>query len=173
MQPPKHQTRGPAKHQDPTTAAQHIEKVANPQDGPLGTTTSSQRDIYLKSLGLGSCETSSFIRRQGLRMGIPGPLLPHRVEQGLVSSLLPRPPRPQEERCHVRIEKVQKNTSKTTTFTQKGVPASIGMDGLAKAPPTQLTGPFSGLLKLEVHLLGTGHSASRLKLPEGGLPRPH
>ena len=54
-------TRGPANQWDPRGVVQHGEKVPHPQHIPFRTTTPSQKEIYLKSLGLGSCKTSSFI----------------------------------------------------------------------------------------------------------------
>ena len=89
----------------------------------------------MKILGLESCKTSSFIGRQGLEKGIPGPLLPCRVEKGgFILSLLPRPSQPQEESGPVRKEKVQKkNLPRPPLPHKKGIPASISMDGLAKA----------------------------------------
>ena len=139
--------RGLAKHLHPRGAAQHEEKSTHSQHSPFRTTISSQREIYLKSLGLASCETSSHIGGQGLEMSIPGPLFPHKVEQGLVSSLLPRPPPQQEESGPVRIGKVQnKNYSRPPLTCKKGIPASIGRDSLAKVPAGWLTRPFSGLL---------------------------
>ena len=89
-------------------------------------------------------------------MSIPGPLLPCRVEQGLVSSLLPRPQQLQEESGPVRIGKgANEKPSKTTASAQKGIPAGIGRDGLAKAPAGQLTRLFSGLLQAGGTSLGT------------------
>ena len=77
-------------------------------------------------------------------MGIPGQLLPHRVEQGLVSSLLPRPTLLQEESGPVRREKVQKkNLLRSPLLHKNGILASIGMDDPAKVSASQLTGPFS------------------------------
>ena len=107
-------------------------------------------------------------------MSIPGPLLLHRVEQDLVSNLLLRPPQLQNESGPVRIGKVQKKPFKTITSMKKGVLVGIVRDNLAKVPIGWLTRPFSGLLWLEVHLLGlAGCSASRLKPPNDGLPRPY
>ena len=93
-----------------------------------------KRDI-LEKLRFWSCKTSSFIGGQGLEMSIPGPLLPHKVEQGLISSLLPRPPQPQEESGPVRIGKVQKKNLPRLPLSHKnGIPAGIGRDDPAKAP---------------------------------------
>ena len=72
------------------------------------------------------------------------------------------------------IEDTKEKLSKTTTLHKKGIPASIGMDDLAKVPYTQLPRPFSEPLQLESHRLGlTGFSVSRLKPPEDSLPRPY
>ena len=106
-------------------------------------------------------------------MNIPGSLLPHKVEQGFISSFLPRPQQLQEEICPGRIGKVQKkNLSRPPLLHKKGAPAGIGRDGLAKAPAGQLSRPFSGLLLPEVHLSGlSGHSTGRSKAPKDSLPR--
>ena len=55
-------------------------------------------------------------------MSIPGLLLPHKVEQGLVSILLPRPPQPHEESGPVRIDKVQKKNLPKPPLLHKGHP---------------------------------------------------
>ena len=108
-------------------------------------------------------------------MCIPGPSVPCRVEQGMVLSLLPRLPQPQEESGPVRIDQEvqRKNLSRPPLMHKKGIPVCIGTDGPVKTPATQLPRPFSGPPLPEMHLLGmTGHSAGRLKLPEDGIQRP-
>ena len=102
-------------------------------------------------------------------MSIPGPSLPCRVEWGIMLSSFPRLPQPQEEQI-----RRYKNLQRPPLLHKKNVPASRGMDGSPEAPITWLQRPFSGPPQPEAGLSGlTGHSASRLKLPEGGLPRPY
>ena len=71
-------------------------------------------------------------------MGILGPLLPCRVEQGMLLSLLTRPPQLQEESSSVRIDQEVKKrkATKTATSSQEGIPAGIGMKGSVKVPVT-------------------------------------
>ena len=89
-------------------------------------------------------------------MSIPGPLLPHTVEQGLVSSLLPRPLHMLEEGDPVRIGKVhKKNLLRPTLLHKKCAPVGIGRDGLAKSPAGWLTRPFSGVSPAGGASLGT------------------
>ena len=59
---------------------------------------------------------------------------------------------------------------KTILSHKKDIPASIGMDSSPSVQVTWLPRPPQP----EVHLLGLmGHSASRLKPPQDGLPRPY
>ena len=90
--------------------------------------------------------------------------------------LLPRPPQLQEETGPVRTDKEvqKKNFQRPPIPHKKNAHASIGTDGLLEVPIMWLPRPFSRPPQLEVALFGlAGYSASRLKLPADGLPRPY
>ena len=110
-------------------------------------------------------------------MSIPGALLPHIVEQGLVSSLLPRSPQLQELSGPVRIEKVQqKNLPRPPLPHKKGVKGRH-LSGICQ-PRGQLPGWQDHFLGFSDQrcILRTPNPCSAktmLKLPEAGNSRPY
>ena len=100
----------------------------------------------LEKLGFSILQAIILHRKAGSGIGIPRPLLPCRVEQGMVLSLLPRPPQLQDKGGPVRIDQEvqKKNLPRPPLPHKKDISVSIGMDSLPEAPVTQLQRPFSG-----------------------------